>query len=209
MLISLVDILRCPKLHPETWLVASIDRVELRDIVTGTLGCPHCMSEYPIRDGIVYFDDDVVRRDAPPPSEAEAFRVAAALDLTDPRMVAVLHADWGAQAPLVRGIAAAQLLLVNPPQGLVSGDGVSIVIARRAPLAQASVDAVAIGADATGAMVESLRGSLRAGKRILGPISLPLPADVSELARDTSAWVGQLDAQVVTSAPIMPTRRAR
>ena len=209
MLISLVDILRCPKPHPETWLVASIDRVELRDIIAGTLGCPDCMSEYPIRDGIVYFEDDVVRRDAPRPGEADAFRVAAALDLTDPRMVAVLHDDWGALAPLVRGIAPAHLLLVNPPRGFASGDGVSIVIAHRAPLAQASVDAVAIGTDATDAMVDSLRASLRAGKRMLGPTSMPLPASVRELARDDSLWVGELGSQVMTSAPIMPTRRTR
>jgi hypothetical protein len=58
-------------------------------------------------------------------------------------------------------------------------------------------------------MVESLRASLRAGKRMLGPASLPRPDEVSELAHDGDVWVGQLDAQVVTSAPIMPTRRGR
>lgn len=211
MLISLVDILRCPKPHAETWLVASIDRVELRDIVTGTLGCPQCMGEYPIRDGVVYFDDDVPRRAGPPPDEAEAVRLAAALDLTDPRMVAVLHGEWGTQAPLMRGIAPAQLLLVNPPVDIASGDGVSIVVAHRAPFAQASVDAVAIGGggDASDAMVASLQASLRAGKRMLGPVALAVPVDVTPLARDADVWVGQLDAQLVTSAPIMPARRAR
>jgi uncharacterized protein YbaR (Trm112 family) len=209
MLIPLVDILRCPKPHEETWLVASIDRAELRDIIDGTLGCPHCRSEYAIRDGIVYFDERAERAAPAEPSEAQAVRLAAALDLTDPRMIVVLHGSWGTQAPLLRGLASAPLLLVNPPVEITSGDGISIVVAHRAPLARASIDAIAVDETASAEMAATLRSSLRGGKRMLAPANTPVPSDFTELARDADVWVAQLQAQAVTSAPIMPARRAR
>src|SRR6185503_886992 len=56
--IPLVDSLRCIAGHDETWLVASIERSEERDIRQGFLGCPICLAEYPIRDGIAYFGVD-------------------------------------------------------------------------------------------------------------------------------------------------------
>src|SRR5262245_47598274 len=56
--IPLVDSLRCIAGHEDTWLVASIERSEERDIRHGFLGCPICFAEYPIRDGIAYFGVD-------------------------------------------------------------------------------------------------------------------------------------------------------
>jgi uncharacterized protein YbaR (Trm112 family) len=207
MFIPLVDVLRCPQPHEETWLVASIGRAEERDIRSGTLGCPKCLAEYPIRDGVVAFAEDVAREPFSAPSDEEATRLAAALDLTDPRMTALLHGHWGAHAPLMGAMTPAQLLLVNPPQGIASGDGISIVVAARAPVAQRSVDAVAIGAGATAEMIASLLAALKGGKRALGPISLPVPAGLRELARDDAVWVAELESATLTSAPIMPTRR--
>ncbi|MGH7617800.1 MAG: hypothetical protein ACREPM_11270, partial [Gemmatimonadaceae bacterium] len=90
MFTPLVDTLRCPNAHDETWLVASIERAEERDIREGTLGCPVCLAEYPIRDGIVRFAD-VTLPALEAPREDDAVRLAAALDLTEPRMTAVLH----------------------------------------------------------------------------------------------------------------------
>src|SRR5688572_33340449 len=53
--IELIDSLRCPVDHDESWLVASIVERSGRDIVAGTLGCPVCRAEYPIRDSIAVF----------------------------------------------------------------------------------------------------------------------------------------------------------
>jgi uncharacterized protein YbaR (Trm112 family) len=205
MFTPLVDILRCPNAHDETWLVASIDRSEERDIREGTLGCPICLAEYPIREGVVRFAEVV----PPPPAtqrEEDAVRLAAALDLTEPRMTAVLHGLWGALAPIVRGISPAQLLLVNPPPGIVSGDGVSIVRATTAPIARGSVDAVAFDASASEEMIASLVASLKGGGRMLGPAAAPLPNGLTELARDDEVWVAQLQAGAVSS-PIQLKRR--
>lgn len=210
MFIPLVDILRCVNPHPETWLVASIERAEERYIIEGTLGCPTCLSEYPIRDGIVYFAD----RPATPsavPEESEAMRLAAALELTEPRMTAVLHGTWGAHAQFVRGFSPSQLILLNPPRGMTSGDGVSVIVSDKMPFAQQSVDAIAVDAsfgplDEAGA---TTLPALKRGGRLLAPASTPIPSGFSELARDDDVWVARVDDREIVSAPILPTRRAR
>src|SRR3954464_7910589 len=114
MFIPLVDVLRCTRPHEETWLVASIDRAEERDIKEGFLGCPSCRAEYQIRDGVVYFVDRQVGERLIRPTEDDAMRVAAALDLTEPRMNAVLQGAWSAHAQLVRAYSPSALLLLNP-----------------------------------------------------------------------------------------------
>lgn len=208
MFIPLVDTLRCPNQHDETWLVASIERAEERDIKQGLLGCPSCYAEYPVVDGIVRFDD----AERPPfiaPDEREATRIAAALDLTDPRMTALLIGAWGAHAALIRSISPAQLLLVNPPDGIVSGDGVSIVLTKTAPLATASMDAIAVDALVSDAVVARLNATLRGGRRMLGPVARPVPTFLKELVRDDEVWVAELEPGAVTSAPVLPTRRSR
>jgi uncharacterized protein YbaR (Trm112 family) len=206
MFTPLVDILRCPNAHDETWLVASIDRAEERDILAGTLGCPVCLAEYPIQSGIVRFAE-IAPPPLQPPREDDAVRLAAALDLTEPRMTAVLHGAWGAVAPIVRGVSPAQLLLINPPAGIASGDGISIVHAERAPLAHGSVDAVAFDGDASEAMIASLLASVRGGGRVMGPAATAIPEGLVEMVRDHDVWVAQLQSSATTSAPILPTRR--
>src|SRR5690242_21064587 len=89
MFIELVDALRCPVPHEESWLVASATRMEARHIVDGLLGCPVCHAEYPIRNGVADF-----RREPTLPLEAApdpflrgdattAMRLAAFLGLSD------------------------------------------------------------------------------------------------------------------------------
>jgi uncharacterized protein YbaR (Trm112 family) len=207
--IPLVDMLRCTNSHADTWLVASIDRAEDRDIIEGTLGCPTCLAEYPVHEGIVRFNDAASRAVLRAPREEDAIRLAAALDLTEPSMTAVLHGEWGAHAQILRGLSPAQLILVNPAEGIVSGDGISIVLAETAPFAYASAHAVAVDATADDGMVASLLASLRGGGRMLGPVTLTAPRSLTELARDTDVWVARLEMSAATSAPILPTRRPR
>src|SRR3954471_15561529 len=203
MFIPLVDTLRCPNAHDETWLVASIERAEEREIKQGLLGCPSCYAEYPIVDGVVRFDD-AERAPFVAPDEREATRIAAALDLTDPRMTALLVGELGAHAPLIRALSPAQLLLLTPPEGIVSGDGVSIVLTKGAPLATASMDAIAIDAQVSEAVVARLAATLRGGRRMLGPVARPVPTFLKELVRDDDVWVAELEPGAVTSAPVLP-----
>ena len=55
MFIELVDSLRCPRVHEDTWLVASVTCFDGRFIVEGSLGCPICRQQYPVQRGIVDF----------------------------------------------------------------------------------------------------------------------------------------------------------
>jgi uncharacterized protein YbaR (Trm112 family) len=208
MFVPLVDILRCVRPHADSWLVASIERAEDRYIIEGTLGCPVCLAEYPIRGGIVYFTDRPGRAPAVGvPSDDEAMRLAAALDLTEARMTAVLYGSTAAHAQLVLGYSPAQLLLLDAPDGMVGGDGASAIVSDTAPFAAASVNAIAIDDTVTDAMFASLRRSLRGGGRLLAPVSVPLPPGFTELARDEDSWVARLDDMATVSAPISIKRR--
>ena len=40
MFIELIDTLRCPTPHDESWLVLAADRMAARHVVEGTVGCP-------------------------------------------------------------------------------------------------------------------------------------------------------------------------
>ena len=101
-------------------------------------------------------------------------RLAAALDLTDPRMVAVLYGAWGALAPVMRGFSPAHLLLVNPPAGIVSGDGVSVVRTALDGADRAGVDGCRrAGLRDVAGMLDSLVVSIRVGAGSSVPRDLP------------------------------------
>ena len=55
MHIELIDLLRCPREHEETWLVAAFTRIQDRVVSEGRLGCPVCSAAYPIESGIANF----------------------------------------------------------------------------------------------------------------------------------------------------------
>ncbi len=207
MFLPLIDRLRCLNGHEGTWLVASIDRVVERDVLDGTLGCPICSAEYRIRDGEALFGDAAAAPERTP-SSSDALRLAAALDLTDARMTAILHGSWGANASILRGVSPAQLLLVNPPAGIPSGDGVSIVRGPVAPLAPGWADAAALDREATVPMAESVRAGLRGGGRLLAPIGVDVTAGFAELARDGDVWVAQLDPAAAAAVRVPLSRRA-
>src|SRR3954462_15554710 len=55
MFVEIVDALRCPRAHEESWLVLAAQRTEDRHVLEGTLGCPVCHATYPIHGGIAEF----------------------------------------------------------------------------------------------------------------------------------------------------------
>jgi uncharacterized protein YbaR (Trm112 family) len=192
MFIELVDLLRCPTPHEDSWLVASVDRMENRIIVDGVLGCPVCLAQYPIRSGVLYF----VPADPPPPvgvdgNPDDAMRLAAALALTEPRVVAVLSGRWTAQAPLIRALSPSRLILLNPVSEFSLDDGISAIMSDTAPFALASVNAIAIDENSGPNIIETLVRALQPGGRALGPATVGMPAEINELARDSDVWVGE------------------
>ncbi|MEO8575536.1 MAG: hypothetical protein ABI556_02495, partial [Gemmatimonadales bacterium] len=89
MYIELIDLLRCPREHADSWLVAAFNKMDGRFVVEGKLGCPVCSATYGIREGIADLSEDPYEvthgcgRLGDPEEEA-AVRAAALLGLTKP-----------------------------------------------------------------------------------------------------------------------------
>lgn len=196
MFIELVDALRCPVAHEESWLVASATRMAARHIAEGMLGCPVCHAQYPVRHGVVDFrrEPRAISASAAAPDEDVAARLAALLDLTDGSGFAVLIGAWGIHAPLMHALTDTPLVLIDPPEGVEGQPGVSVLRCDGdLPLALGVARGVAIDED-SGSRVDSAVRVTRTAGRVVGPASLPLPAGVRELARDDRLWVGAREA---------------
>lgn len=202
MFIELVDALRCPAAHEESWLVASTTRMEARHIVAGTLGCPVCMAEYPIDEGVVDFRRGRASASAPRDREGPegSMRVAALLDLADASGFAVLLGVWGAIALELSTIVETPLVLVDPPAGMAGSPGISVIRCDGAlPLATGAARGIAIDSAGAARALDAVRVT-RARGRVLAPGELNVPAGVRELARDEHVWVGEREA---ISSPIV------
>jgi uncharacterized protein YbaR (Trm112 family) len=213
MFIELVDALRCPTPHEESWLVVAADRLHARHIVDGVLGCPVCHASYPIWHGVVdfcgaapQFASATVSTSSEPTSSAPSAvtadageRLAAQLDLRDALGFAVLLGDWGAYAAALLEHGACPLVLVDPPTWVEARPGLSILrTAGPIPIAAGAARAVAIDAegrrgesDRHAQRVESAVRAVRTKGRVVGAASLPLPPGVREIARDSEVWVAE------------------
>ena len=193
MFIELVDALRCPRPHEESWLVAATSRMAFRHIVDGMLGCPVCHAQYPVTRGVVDFRSaphSVSTRDAPA-DEQQATRLAAFLDLADGTGFAVLLGAWSVHAPLLRNLVDTPLIVVDPPEGTEGEPGISILRCDgEIPLAAGAARGVAID-EGSAARVASAVRATRAKGRLVAPVSVALPVDVTELARDETVWVAE------------------
>ena len=201
MFVELVDQLRCVRPHDESWLVASAERTEERDIVEGVLGCPICHAEYRITNSVAHFAvRNVTAGDASAvaPDEAEALRLAALLDLIDSRGYVILTGRLGAHARLMQRFSGAHLLLVNPPPGIAWGGGISGLTAEDAfSLAAGSARAAALDDGTTETELRSAVATVRQGGRLVAPVTLAPPPGVTELARDERRWVAERAASPV------------
>jgi uncharacterized protein YbaR (Trm112 family) len=192
MHIELVDLLRCPRPHAETWLVASTDRMLDRDIVEGSLGCPVCEATYPIRDGAVYFADPAPRHATAVPDGELVMRAAALMGLGEAGGVVVLEGAWAAYARPLAAMCEGHYLLLNP-----SNSGGSVVYADGVPLGAGVARAAAVERAGVAVVVGS-------GGRVVAPAREPVPDGVRELARDAEHWVGE-----VTGGTRVPLTRRR
>ncbi len=201
MFIELVDALRCPYEHEESWLVLGAERMDERHVLDGVLGCPVCRRQYTIAAGVA--DLRTGPRPAPlvAPSGAavadpeQAIRLAALLDLTDAGGYAVLVGTWTRHASALQALSDTHLLLVNPEPGVAVGRGTSGLLAdRRLPLAAGSARGLAVDAAAGPDFLAAALASVRAGGRVVAPVVLPVPDGVTELVRDASVWVAERSA---------------
>ncbi len=202
MFIELVDSLRCPHDHEESWLVLSAERMDGRNVLEGVLGCPVCRRRYPIGGGVADLrtGDHAAPAGAdgahePPPADPEqAMRLAAFLNLSGGGGYAVLFGGWTRYAAGVLALAETHLLLVNPEPGVVIGPGLSgMLVDTGLPVAPGSARALALDAGSGPELLAAALRGVQARGRVLAPAGLPLPDGVTELARDTSVWVAERD----------------
>lgn len=221
MHIELVDSLRCPQPHEDTWLVASVTRFDGRDIVEGALGCPVCRRQYAVQRGEVDFTaghgslsdrargDDARGDGSPGPVDPEQlFRARALLSLGDVGGVVLLGGEQARLATALADEAQVMPLLLNPPDW---AQGVG-----RSPSAIRACDTLPLASgvlrgawlDATTATDRLLAGTVRAlrpGGRLVAPVQSTVPDGVTELARDEREWVAESTG--VASAPVSLRRR--
>jgi len=200
--VDLVDALRCPRPHAESWLVAAAYCTEGRVIVEGALGCPECGAEYPILGGVAHFGEVPALPSAAPATPAdeerragEAMRLAALLHLDGPGGLVALGGAWDAVADPLLAFADLRLLLVEPAGEPVPREPVAAV--RGAWLPMASGQARGVALDEMTAEPERLAAAVRALRprgRLVAPAGVALPDGVRELARDARHWVAERDA---------------
>lgn len=206
MFIELVDSLRCLSAHEDTWLVAAVTRMDGRHIIDGTLGCPLCRREYPIRDGVAWFvtpgaTAPGLTRSSPAPDD-RVVRAAALLGLTDAGGIVALSGSWADCADGVAELGPAHVVLLNrTPSATAEQIVSSVVVGDRLPFAAASVRAVALDDDLAGTTLDSAASVLRGRGRLVAPASATVPDGVTEMARDAQDWVAERDA--VASPPVM------
>lgn len=204
--IELIDLLRCINDHDDTWLVASFKTVTNRFALEASLGCPSCSAEYPVREGIADFSAGL----ALPSCEAEraaashrreelATRAGAYLAATEPGATVVLGGVWAYAAQELSEMAEVRVLALNAPDGVKESPTVGLLhVGPKIPVAAGSVLGVALDAWFPAKIVASAIRAVRPGGRIVGPATIPAPADLHVLAHDDRYWVAQKAPEVVT-----------
>ncbi|MBC7896227.1 MAG: hypothetical protein H7066_12505 [Cytophagaceae bacterium] len=211
MFIELVDILRCPRAHEETWLVAAVSTFHGRHIATGSLGCPICRTEYPVADGAADFTvaghpPDLSPRLPPSPvADDEVMRARALLDLSEAGGVVAALGTAATLAAALEDSAECTILQVNP-SGAATGRGVSTLwVDDRVPLAPDALRGALVGEDVSQILLASLVAAIRPKGRLVAPVGLPLPEGMSELARDDRQWVASRTGARIS--PPVPLQR--
>lgn len=195
MFIEAIDKLRCVRDHEDSWLVAKFVEMRDRDFWEGELGCPVCEARYFVREGVAYFSPMRPRPTLAQPADDSAedlFALAAMLDLSAPDRTVVLCDGWANFAEKISGISEPHLFVVNGPRREAPSECIYDVMSEAAiPLAAESVNAVALSAGCSAAMVQSAVRVLREGGRLVAGIGLEVPEEVFQLASDDRYWVGQ------------------
>jgi hypothetical protein len=209
MQLALVDLLRCPRPHEETALIATIDHMAAGGIDRGTLACPVCDARYVIdRGGIVFSPRERDRcwaaPAASPPSSESVLRAAALLGLIEPGGVIVLGGANAVVAAPVRDQIDVACLLYNPPGRMTGWDSVTPVYADALPLAEGVLRGAMLDGT-TARAADGLVRALHAGGRLIAPASTPVPPGVREIARDREAWVAEREAPT-SGTPVRLTR---
>jgi uncharacterized protein YbaR (Trm112 family) len=199
VLLSLVDVLRCPAEHELSSLVLSADRWAEGRVSSGVLGCPVCHARYEIRDGVADFARLAERLGSagslPETIASDVLRLAAQLDLSEGGGLVMLTAAYAMQSQALSAIVNATYLLVDAGSAIPSSlPAVALRLLDRIPLVDGALRAAAVdGSRSSASFLAEVSRCVRDGGRIVAPADAPAPEGVRLLARDDREWVGQVE----------------
>jgi len=205
MLRDLLDSLRCPRPHAESWLVAMVHRADGPFLIEADLACPVCGAEFRIIDGTAHFDVSVPGQ---PDDALDATRTAALLGLTEGYLPVLLTGSYASTGGALADLVPIAQVWLNPPAGVAAPAAPcsTLAVRERLPLGVETLAAAAVDpAHATPDMLASIVRAVRVGGRVLAPAGTPMPAGLKELAHDTAEWV----AEVTTRASGLVELRRR
>lgn len=195
---DLLDALRCPGTHEESWLVAMVLEADGSALIVAELACPVCGAEFRISDGVAHFAGvaaaPLVNTAMPPePYTSDmVLRLAALLGVAESQLPVALVGRYAAASEVLASFVAAPQLLVNSGPAIPAPGVSHIVVADRLPLGVETLAAIAVdAAHASPALLESAARALRLGGRLVAPVDAPIPAGMRELARDETEWVAE------------------
>lgn len=192
MLRDLLDALRCPTPHDESWLVAVVIRADGPLLWEADLACPVCASEFTVRSGVASFGG------VPRPSSAatpDAERLAALLGVVDGERPVLLTGAYARAGTALAALTTAPQLWLDAPTDAPT-DALArcsrLVGCSRLPLGVDTLAAAAVdAAHTTPDLLASIVRALGQGARLVAPVTTPLPPGVRELARDATEWVAE------------------
>jgi uncharacterized protein YbaR (Trm112 family) len=204
MLRDLLDSLRCPRPHEESWLVAMVHRADGPNLLDAELACPVCGAEFRVTDGVARFDEPVPAHLGEP---VHALRLAAQLGVTEGVVPVLLTGGYTSAGAELSALTPVPQVWVNGSEGnLRPVSGSVIIVSGRVPLGVETLAGAAVDeAHAETDMLESIVRAVRIRGRIVAPAHIPLPSGVRELARDDAEWV----AEVTTRASGLVELRRR
>jgi len=188
---DLLDALRCPRDHEESWLVAMVSKATGPILLEAELACPLCGAEFIVREGVAHFGEPAPAVSARVPDPE---RVAALLGVTGGHQPVLLTGHYARAGAALSALSdAPQLWLDAPPDAAPTGPAISqITGASRLPLGADTLAAAAIDAVHTHpALLQSIVRAVRQGGRIVAPAETPLPDTLRALARDAQEWVAE------------------
>ena len=197
MFIELTEFLRCPVLHEEMHLILVPDRMVGRMVVEGTIGCPVCLREFPVRAGIAWFDSQAPAEPAAPPDVdsllAEAVR--ALLGLSNPGGYVVLIGSASALAPGLAGLmGGVHFIGVNAPRSIEASPTLSLVVhGSGLPLRRGMARGVVLGGEVAVSpwLEEGARVVLDGLRLVALRPDVREPVGVSPLGSGQGVWVGE------------------
>ena len=184
MHIELIDLLRCPRDHEETWLVAALNAVQDRFVLEAKLGCPVCGASYSISKGIADLRTDpreapIANLDSDPEG---AVRVAALLNLTVPNAVVLVEGAHASFAQPISDMTECKVIALNPSGPVNDSVTVATVLCdARIPFASGSISGVALE---NAGLVHDVPRVLRPEGRALLPVTSSIATGLIEITRD-------------------------